>query len=91
MTPLPGSVARPYLKPALASSDLLAHLVARGLSIPDKTKALQSLEHIGYYRLLIYMRPLQSASKQFHPGLLSTRFSRFTTLIDSSGCSALTP
>lgn len=48
---------------------LLAHLQARGLLVPDPVLALSALEHIGYYRLLIYMRPLQqSPRKTFVPG-----------------------
>jgi abortive infection bacteriophage resistance protein len=54
-------VARPYLKPALSPADLLAHLQNRGLRVPDPVRALQTLEYVGYYRLLIYMRPLQQA------------------------------
>jgi abortive infection bacteriophage resistance protein len=30
---------------------------------------MQALQFIGYFRLLIYMRPLQDATKQFHPGV----------------------
>jgi abortive infection bacteriophage resistance protein len=48
-----------YTKQAKSTSDLLAHLNAKGLIAPDRQKALHSLELIGYYRLLIYMRPLQ--------------------------------
>lgn len=50
----------PYTKPALAPADLLAHLVARGLSVPNPVDALHALEYVGYYRLLIYMRPFQA-------------------------------
>ena len=57
---MPTQVARrPYAKPALAPADLLAHLVARGLSVPDPAAALHALEYVGYYRLLVYMRPFQ--------------------------------
>lgn len=49
----------PYAKPALTPADLLAHLMARGLAIPHPVDALHALEYVGYYRLLIYMRPLQ--------------------------------
>jgi abortive infection bacteriophage resistance protein len=49
----------PYRKPALAPTALLSHLQDRGLLIPDPVRALQALEYVGYYRLLIYMRPLQ--------------------------------
>jgi len=56
----------PYTKPAKNTFDLIAHLLAKGLAIPDQQKALHSLDLIGYYRLLIYMRPLQeNQTKQF--------------------------
>ncbi|HEU0051609.1 MAG TPA: Abi family protein [Longimicrobium sp.] len=67
------SVKRTYAKPALASAGLLSHLRARGLSIPDPLTARRALEYVGYYRLLIYMRPLQqpdriSGVRRFSPG-----------------------
>jgi len=49
----------PYRKPALSPTALLSHLQGRGLLIPDPVRALQVLEYVGYYRLLIYMRSLQ--------------------------------
>lgn len=49
----------PYTKPALSPVDLLAHLGHRGLTVPNPLDALHALEYIGYYRLLIYMRPFQ--------------------------------
>jgi abortive infection bacteriophage resistance protein len=52
-------MAGSYSKPALSPADLLAHLRSRGLVVADPVRALQALEHVGYYRLLIYMRPLQ--------------------------------
>ena len=70
---------RPYLKPARTPADLLAHLQARGLVVPDPAAALEALIHVGYYRLLIYMRPLQDAAKQFH---LGTTFTAVLALYD---------
>jgi abortive infection bacteriophage resistance protein len=63
-------VAGPFNKPARAPAALLAHLQGRGLTVPDPVRALQALEYVGYYRLLIYMRPLQRPSppKTFIPG-----------------------
>lgn len=60
----------PFTKLALSPAALLAHLQGRGLIIPDAVRALQALEHVGYYRLLIYMRPLQQLGppKTFTPG-----------------------
>ena len=61
--------ARQYTKPARSPADLLGHLQRRGLIVPDPVRALAALEHIGYYRLLIYMRPFQqSPSKAFRSG-----------------------
>jgi abortive infection bacteriophage resistance protein len=50
---------KPFSKPALSPPDLLAHMRARGLQIADPVAALHTLEYVGYYRLLVYMRPFQ--------------------------------
>lgn len=66
-------VPTPFTKPAKTTQDLLSHLVAKGLSVPaqHQAKALKSLDLIGYYRLLIYMRPLQDhQTKAFLPGIV---------------------
>ncbi|HEX8317337.1 Abi family protein [Longimicrobium sp.] len=52
----------PYTKPALPPAQLLAHVVSRGLVVPNPVEALHALEYVGYYRLLIYMRPYQSTN-----------------------------
>jgi abortive infection bacteriophage resistance protein len=58
-----------YSKPALTTSELLKHLEERGLTIQNHSDALFALNHIGYYRLLIYMRPLQKdPGKRFSSG-----------------------
>ncbi len=63
------SIGLTYTKPALAPAALLTHLVQRGLNVSDLTAAMHALEHIGYFRLLIYMRAVQSAGgKWFNPG-----------------------
>jgi abortive infection bacteriophage resistance protein len=60
---------RTYTKPALPPGDLLTHLQARGLTVANPGTALNALARIGYYRLLIYMRPLQDpATKRFLAG-----------------------
>lgn len=60
----------PYAKPAKTPHALLRHLRAKGLSTRGQTaRALHALEFIGYFRLLVYMRPLQDAHKRFHPGV----------------------
>lgn len=59
-----------YAKPAKPPKALLRHLRAKGLNTRGQTDlALRALTFIGYHRLLIYMRPLQDAAKQFHPGV----------------------
>ena len=75
MPPLP---LNPYTKPAMTPTDLLAHLQARGLTVNDQAAALHSLETVGYYRLLIYMRALQTMpGKTFVAG---TTFADIVTL-----------
>ncbi len=54
-----------FAKPARTPEQLLAHLQQRGLTVVDSAAAKSALNHIGYYRLLIYMRPLQQANKYF--------------------------
>ena len=56
-----------YNKPALTAAALVAHLQDKGLEIRDLDSATESIESIGYYRLLIYMRPFQDATKHFSP------------------------
>lgn len=61
--------ARVYGKPAKSPDQLLEHLVSRSLVIPDREACLHALRYVGYYRLLIYMRPLQTTpNKMFAPG-----------------------
>lgn len=69
-----------FVKPAKTPHALLRHLRAKGLSTRgQRDKAIRALEFIGYFRLLIYMRPLQDASKKFHPG---SRFDDVLALYD---------
>lgn len=58
-----------YPKPALDAQGHLARLRTKGLSVQNATRAEWALSKIGYYRLLIYMRPFQDANKQFKPGV----------------------
>jgi abortive infection bacteriophage resistance protein len=51
---------RVYAKPAKTPKELLSHLESRSLVITDRAACLHALRHVGYYRLLIYMRPLQT-------------------------------
>lgn len=63
-----------YAKPAKSAFALLRHIQAKGLSIKGEQKvALRALQFIGYYRLLIYMRPFQDrATKKFYQGVKFT-------------------
>jgi abortive infection bacteriophage resistance protein len=70
-------VKAPYTKPALPPRDLLAHLISRGLTVSNGPDALHALEYVGYYRLLIYMRPFQTPDSS---GVL--RFTGGTTFQD---------
>lgn len=56
--------ALPYDKPALSHEDLVDRLSARGLEIPDRSRALRYLRHIGYFRLSPYTIPFQHAGQQ---------------------------
>ncbi|WP_291157200.1 Abi family protein [Gemmatimonas sp. UBA7669] len=60
---------RAYGKPAKTPSDLVAHIQRRGLAVTDVAACEAALSFVGYYRLLIYMRPLQLLpSKAFKGG-----------------------
>jgi abortive infection bacteriophage resistance protein len=47
-------MAQPYAKPWLSVTDQLQQLIARGLQVTDRSKALECLERVGYYRLSGY-------------------------------------
>ena len=70
-----------FSKPALPPAALLAHLQAKGLVVSDALLAERALARIGYYRLLIYMRPLQlpALPRRFMPG---TTFEQILALYD---------
>lgn len=48
-----------FQKPARTPAQLVAHLTGKGLSVPNSAAAEQAIGRIGFYRLLIYMRPFQ--------------------------------
>lgn len=69
-----------YKKQARTPADLLTHLEGKGLYIPNRAHALGILNRIYYYRLLIYMRPLQdSNTKQF---IFGVRFEDIVNLYE---------
>lgn len=48
-----------YDKPALNLDQLIDRMAGRGLAIPDRSRALRYVRHLGYYRLSPYMIPFQ--------------------------------
>lgn len=59
-----------FTKPAKSSHAHLRHLRAKGLITKgQQSQALNALQFVGYYRLLIYTRPLQDDQKRFYPGV----------------------
>lgn len=48
-----------YSKPWLSTGQQLDQLIARGLLVSDRQKALEYLQRIGYYRLSAYWYPLR--------------------------------
>lgn len=59
-----------YSKPAKSPLALAKHLSSKGLSLKgQQAAAVRSIQFIGYYRLLMYMRALQDpATKRFRAG-----------------------
>ncbi|WP_322629022.1 Abi family protein [Halothiobacillus sp.] len=51
-----------YSKPWHSYEDQLNLLVSRGLAVTDRTKAMESLKRIGYYRLSGYLFPFRERS-----------------------------
>jgi len=52
----------PYLKPWRSYEEQLDLLIARGLAVTDRPKALEYLQRIGYYRLSGYWYPFRAQS-----------------------------
>ena len=48
-----------YTKPPLTHEQLVAQMHERGLTIPDRDRALRYVKQIGYYRLSPYMIPVR--------------------------------
>lgn len=59
---------RTYNKTPFSFDDQLTLLESRGLIVEDKTKALEYLKSISYYRLSAYFLPYQKTKDQFNPG-----------------------
>jgi len=58
-----------YHKAPLAFPDQLQLLENRGLTIPDRDKAISYLKEISYYRLSAYFLPYQVVKDQFNGGV----------------------
>ncbi len=54
-----------YTKPALTFEQQLDRLISRGLQVSDRSKALEVLEKISYYRLSAYFIPFQLEKDKF--------------------------
>ena len=50
----------PSNRPPASIADQIAHLVGRGMEIPDRDVAERCLNHIGFYRLRAYWNPLET-------------------------------
>ena len=59
-----------YNKPPTSFEQQLSILESRGMSVPDKQRALHYLAHINYYRLGAYWLPFESDHNghTFHDG-----------------------
>lgn len=58
----------PYLKPHQNETQLLHHLLNKGLHLNhDKDEIIQVMKQIGYYRLKPYLIPFLDTHKQFYP------------------------
>ncbi len=57
-----------YNKPALTYEEQANLLIARGLTVKDKQKAIEILAQIGYYRLSAYRFPFQPETDKFSKG-----------------------
>lgn len=66
-----------YNKEPLSYNEQLILLESRGLIIPDRTRALQYLQEISYYRLSAYFLPYQQIKDTFNKGVL------FNQIIDT--------
>lgn len=58
-----------YLKPALTFAQKYDLLISRGLTIPDRAKAISTFQHINYYRLSAYFPPFQATRDHFRAGV----------------------
>jgi len=69
-----------YNKPPLTIEEQIELLIERGLSVPDKERAVHYLRYISYYRLSIYARFLQYSGSTEHQFRSGTSFDDILTL-----------
>ena len=55
-----------YTKQPLDTPDLIGTLKARGLAIADEEKAIAFLNHISYFRIATYLRPMEDDALTHH-------------------------
>lgn len=55
-----------YTKQPLDTPDIIRTLRTRGLSIADETSAIEFLNHVSYFRLASYLRPMEIDSSTHH-------------------------
>ena len=53
--------SKPFTKPAKTFDEQCDLLIARGMRVPDKEKAVYYLSHISYYRLVAYWLPYETS------------------------------
>ena len=70
---------RKFSKPALSTTDLITFMQSKGMVIADHSYAERCLTYLGYYRLKIYTRPFEDASKKFIGG---TTFEQIVEVYD---------
>ncbi len=69
-----------YNKPPLTIEEQIELLIERGLSVPDKERAVHYLRYISYYRLSIYARFFQYSGSTEHQFRSGTSFDDILTL-----------
>ena len=72
-----------YSNLPLDITDIIKQMKSRGLSITDENKATTFLENVSYFRLAVYLRPMEiDASHNYKSG---STFENAISLYDLSG------
>lgn len=64
----------PFQKPHAQPADWVAHLIARGLQVPDQAQAAAEIERVGYERLRIYFRSRRDPNQPGKPFRANTSY-----------------